>query len=379
MRIIGSFSFILFFYFVSNSQVFMTDRIRFKDTVMVKKYIPTQNGFNALKVSMSPGGHHVLHENSLKKIKNQTIVGIDLVYTDYPKNANLHELNRARIIEIYKHLPQAFDRGMVEWRIIKQTGVHSKEQMKQFFHGCVVYYRPFQGFGAEQEEISDVLNGKAKPKDSTLLKVFHRNKDWKNMLVVCDVTGSMSPYTAQLLLWIKANQKMKTFKQIVFFNDDDNRSTTQENGLDQTGIWPIESENSNKVIQKAFEAMEKGQHEENNLEAICYAIKKFPENKENVVMIADNWEDPCDMKLLHFLEEQKIPVKIVVCGVVDRINLNYLKIAHKTGGSVHTMEEDLYNISKIGEGQTFKIGKMRFKMSRGTFIQLNGSVNIDAK
>ncbi|MEM7372873.1 MAG: hypothetical protein AAF587_29900 [Bacteroidota bacterium] len=39
--------------------------------------------------------------------------------------------------------------------------------------------------------------------DSTVFHVFQRNPDWNNMLVVCDFTGSMSPYTAQLLVWHK--------------------------------------------------------------------------------------------------------------------------------------------------------------------------------
>ena len=355
----------------TNSQVILNERIRFKDTVLEKKYKLKNNGFQSVKLKMLPGGHHILNQSALKKLVNQTIIGIDIVYTDYPKGADLTELNRSRIIELFKYIPDAFKNKMMEWRIVKQTGPNNQEQMKKYFHGCVVYYRPFIGFGQEQKEISNVLNGKAKPQDSTLLRVFNRNKKWKDMLVVCDVTGSMSPYTAQLLLWIKANQKLKTFKQIVFFNDDDNRSHNQVLKFDNHGIWSIETKNSDKVLNLAFEAMAKGEHEENNLEAICYAIKKYPENKKNVVMIADNWEDPCDMKLLNFLVEEKIPVKIIVCGVGTKFNLNYLKIAHKTGGSVHTMEEDLFNVASIGEGQSFKIGKLKFKMRGGRFIQLN--------
>lgn len=36
--------------------------------------------------------------------------------------------------------------------------------------------------------------------DSTLFKVFKRNPNWNKQLMVCDFTGSMSPYTAQLLV-----------------------------------------------------------------------------------------------------------------------------------------------------------------------------------
>jgi hypothetical protein len=129
--------------------------------------------------------------------------------------------------------------------------------------------------------------------------------------------------------------------------------------------------------------MTEGDHIENDLEAICYAIKKYPENKENIVLIADNWEDPCDMQLIDFLKKEKVPVKIIICGVEDRLNTLYLELAHATGGSIHTMEEDLKDIAKIGEGKRFKIGKMKFYMAGGKFIQeygylINSSISSSA-
>ena len=32
---------------------------------------------------------------------------------------------------------------------------------------------------------------------------MERHPEWNNMLVVADLTGSMSPYVGQLLLWLK--------------------------------------------------------------------------------------------------------------------------------------------------------------------------------
>lgn len=165
---------------------------------------------------MNPGESTVLNPDELRKLKTQTIIRVDLVYSDYPKGADLSGLNRDRIIELYKFLPMAFNNSLVEWNLIKQLDVKSEADMQRYFHGFVIYYRKMPTFQQENKTILDVVKGKAKPEDSTLLKVFERNKAWKDMLVVCDVTGSMSPYTAQLLLWIAANNKMKTFKQIVF-------------------------------------------------------------------------------------------------------------------------------------------------------------------
>jgi hypothetical protein len=355
-------------YAAAQSTVNIRERIRFKDTVLVDKYQIQETTFSVLKLKMNPGDYRIQNLKDLDKIKGMAIVSVDLVYSDYPVGEDFSELNRKRILELYMHLPDAFA-TMSEWRIVKQTGVAQTGGIQNYFHGIVVYFRPMPTYAQENQVISDIVEGKVAPKDSTLLKVFGRKKEWKDMLVVADVTGSMSPYTAQLLLWIKANQTMKTFKQIIFFNDDDEKSTNQKGKLDESGIWDIESGNSKKVIEKAFEAMSNGQHIENNLEAICYAIQKYPENKQKVVMIADNWEDPCDMQLLEFLKKEKIPVRIIICGVTDRLNTKYLDIAYATGGSVHTMEEDLEQLAKLGDGKSFKLNGLKFKMVNGSFVQ----------
>jgi hypothetical protein len=354
------------------AQVNIKEIIRFKDTVVVDKYTPDKSTFSHLKLKMAPGDYSILTLSELKKLDGQTLTGVDLVYSDYPVGENFTELNRKRVLELYIHLPSAFNNPMIEWQIVKQTGVEHTGNIQNYFHGFVIYYRPMPTYQDENKLITDIIDGKVAPTDSTLLKVFSRNKTWKDMLVVCDVTGSMSPYTAQLLFWIKSNQKLNTFKQIVFFNDDYDLSTNQISKFDETGIWSIESGNSTKVIETAFEAMQKGQHSENDLEAICYAIKKFPENKGNVVLIADNWENPCDMHLLEYLKNQKIPVHIIICGVEDRMNTLYLDLAYATGGSIHTMEEDLANIATMGEGKVIRFGNMKFKMTGGKFLQIGG-------
>ena len=356
----------------TTAQVSIRENFRFRDTLKVAKYRPVENGFSVAKIRMTPGEHTILNPEDVKALRDQTIIRVDLIYSDYPYGMDFTELNRRRILELYILLPEAFNSSIIDWNIVKQTGVESQRDMQAYFHGFEIYYRKMPTFQEEHKLILDVVEQKTPPEDSSLLKVFERQPTWKNMLVVTDVTGSMAPYTAQILLWIKANQKMKTFKQIVFFNDDEENSNTQTKSLDSTGLWTIESSNADKVIQLAFKAMEKGNHIENDLEAVCYAIQKYPENKHNVVLIADNWEDPCDMKLVEFLKQQKVPLKIVVCGVTDRMNTLYLDLAYATGGSVHTMEEDLTNIAQLGNGKTFKLNGMTFMMSAGKFVQIEG-------
>ena len=359
------------YYSFPQSQVSIRLRTKIKDTLVIDKYKRIDNGFKIQKLYMAPGNWRIKNETAADLLKSETIIAVDLVYTDYPKGNDFSELNKRRIIELFGALPSAFNRSVVSWRIVKQTGVEKTGGIDKYFHGFVIYYRPMPTNYAENKLIEDIVSGKTKPEDSTLLKVFERNENWKDMLVVCDVTGSMSPYTSQLLLWIKANQKMRSMKNIIFFNDDDEISTAQIKKKDPTGMWKISSGNYRKVMDVAFKAMKEGKHIENNLEAVCRAIDEFPKEKKKVLMIADNWEDPCDMYLVDYLKEKKIPVRIIICGVNSRLNTNYLNIARATGGTVHTMEQDLNNLATIKEGTKFKIGNARILLSRGKFIQIN--------
>ncbi len=233
----------------SQSQINIRETIRFKDTTSIEKYTPEKNNFSFIKLKMLPGEHSILNPSDVEFLTSQTITGVDLVYSDYPVGADFSELNRKRILELYILLPKAFNTTLIKWNLIKQTGVEKTGGIQNYFHGFVIYYRPLPSFESENKIISDVINGKTAPNDSTILKVLDRQKSWKNMLVVADVTGSMSPYTAQMLLWIKSNQKLNTFKQIVYFNDNEENSTNQINEVDEKGIWTIESGNSKKVIE----------------------------------------------------------------------------------------------------------------------------------
>jgi len=362
---------ILTFSLPTISQVNARLHVRIKDTLEIDKYKPLDNGFKTQKLYMSSGSWRIKNEAAAELLKKETIIAVDLVYTDYPKGNDFTELNKRRLIELFGALPSVFNRQVISWRLVKQTGVQKTGGIHNYFHGFVIYYRPMPSNYDESRLIEDIVSGNIQPEDSSILKVFQRNEDWKDMLVVCDVTGSMSPYTAQLLLWIKANQKLRSMKSIVFFNDDDERSTSQVKVKDTTGMWSVSSSNYKEVMKVAIEAMKNGNHYENNLEAVCRAIDEFPEDKGKVIMIADNWEDPCDMYLLDYLKSKKIPIRVIVCGVNASFNMKYLDIARATGGTVHTMEEDLKNLASMKDGTKFKIAGIRVMLSKGKFYKIN--------
>lgn len=65
---------------------------------------------------------------------------------------------------------------------------------------------------------------------------------------------------------------------------------------------------------------------ENNIEALL-AGDKLCSSCDSIIMIVDNWAPIKDISLLTGWHK---PVKVVVCGVFDKINPDYLKLARDT-------------------------------------------------
>jgi len=356
--------------FLSQAQMQLNLRLAFEDTVKIAKYEAGYTDFTFKSIRLDAGDYRIEESADLALLNKEKITGVDLVYTDYPPGEDLRELNRKRLLELYMYCPNAFNHRSIRWRVVKQTGAKEKSDLHKYFHGFVVYYRPTIPYETERSYFSKVLKGVIKLKDSTLLKVFDRNPAWKDMLCVVDVTGSMSPYTAQLLYWLKLNERKKTFKQFVFFNDDDERSTDQSASLDPTGYWHLESFKADSILNKMLFAMNRGGQTENNLEAVFYGVKKFPGNIKNIVMIADNYQDPYDMHLLSKLKALNIPIRIIVCGVEEFINSYYFDIAYATNGSVHTMENDIAEMGKLKQNEIFTVSGMKYKLVGNKFIEV---------
>ncbi len=349
------------------------EKFQFQSSESMKSYViaDTTGGLRFKALDMKPGAFTFENSTAPRLLNDFTIVQVDLVYSDYPAGDDFSELNKKRLNELYTYCPNAFTKNAVYWRIVRQTGVRNGNDLKAFFHGFVIYYRPLPSFADEKKMMMNIITGKDTLRDSTVYKIFKRNEDkWKEMLCVVDVTGSMAPYTIQLLVWAKMNEKLKSVKQFVFFNDNEENSNDQSKARDTFGIWDIESFKADKILDKMLWSMNSGAHYENNLEAVFYAAKKYPKNIKNIIMIADNWEDPCDMKLLPQLKKLNVPIRIIICGIENGVvNTNYLDIARATNGSIHTMEDDLTEMGKLTEGKTFKILGMTFKLTKGKFVR----------
>jgi hypothetical protein len=203
------------------------------------------------------------------------------------------------------------------------------------------------------------------------MTILDRHQEWKNMLLVCDVTGSMSPYSTQVLMWHKLNFNARRTVGYVFFNDGDNKPDDKKKIGETGGMHYVDGTLLQEVEDTALTSMllgSGGLPPENNIEALMAAMKKYPKFDE-LVMIADNWANIEDFKLANKLKK---PVHIILCGVEDGvINTQYLDLARMTKGSVHTLESDLTSLMKMNEGQAIEIEGVQYRLKHGKFYMVN--------
>lgn len=208
--------------------------------------------------------------------------------------------------------------------------------------------------------------------DQVVTKVLNRNK-WSEKLIVCDLTGSMDPYANQLAAWYQLNVKLEPNLQFVFFNDGDQKSDAQKVIGKTGGIYYQKAKGLDSLINLMSKVRVNGNGgdcAENNMEALIKGVKMANPYKE-LVMIVDNNAPVKDIALL---KEFNKPVHIVLCGAHHGFVLeDYLLIAWKTKGSIHTMEEDLTKIAAMSEGETIVVGGNTYKIMGGQFVRITKS------
>lgn len=207
--------------------------------------------------------------------------------------------------------------------------------------------------------------------NNVVFNVFKRNKQWQNKLIVADLTGSMYPYAQQLCTWLKLHfVKDTTSQNFAFFNDGDRKRDDDKKIGATGGLYFCKAKNIEELISTMDLTIKKGQGgdaPENVIEGIIYGLNKSGKVSD-VILIADNWAKVRDIKLLVRI---KVPVRVVLCGVYEgmEINEDYLNIAYKTKGSVHTIEQDITDLMKQGSNKKFNINGV-------DYIIKNGSVKV---
>ena len=350
------------------------------------RYILKTEMLDVMVLGMSYGESYVISELDKKILKSADVRRIDLVFTDYPKGQDLKKLNLERVKMLAGLRKSLVSDINVNWNIIRQMGCNNEAEAKTMFHGIIIHYKGEQNeedrllelrsvntFLPEESELGNIKECRKNLRDSSIIKILERNKKWKNIAVTADLTGSMAPYTAQLVLWFKLKTSDQRIKELVFFNDGDMKPDHSKVVGSTGGIYHEKAANYNQVRKLALTTIQNGcggDGPENDIEALYYTMQNT-ENIDEYILIADNSAPVKDFSLLHKLDK---PVRIILCGTYYGINPQYLEIALKTGGSVHTMESDLEDLIQKKEGEEFTFMREKFRIQNGSVVPVNRSV-----
>lgn len=301
------------------------------------------------------------------------LISIDLVYTEFRRSERFSQpkLNRYRLQTLKKAMPEIFELENVKWNIIEQTGPTTMDEAKGLYHGFVFKIAEERG-REEIEYIETIVNeDNEEAIDSTVLTVFERN-NWTEMLITADLTGSMSPYIAQVLLWFKLNNIDQRAKYFMFFNDgnstpDEEKKVGKTGGLYQSAATDYETIEA--LAYKTIRGGDGGDWQENDIEALYFGIQNCP-NCKDIILIADNDSPVRDWRMMTMI---KRPVRVILCGVEgDYLNPQYLNLARTTKGSVHTIEKDITNLMEINEGESIEVNGVTYKIYKGNFVIKRG-------
>ena len=195
-------------------------------------------------------------------------------------------------------------------------------------------------------------------------------KDWSGKYaVLVDVTGSMTPYTAQVMLWMKHSKTCLENGRVVFFNDGNEAPDMLKRIGFSGGLHFAESHTFDtvyKTMQTAMRRGDGGDIPENNIETIIAAQKRWP-NLDSFIMIADN---NASIKDIILIKQVSKPVNIILCGVTDRIHPHYVELAAKTNGRIYTIDAEINDLNKLKLGGRIDIGKSVFEYRKEGLIKV---------
>lgn len=282
---------------------------------------------------------------------------------DLPYSKGSSELN---ISYTYIGTKEFLTRKKIEEQRIAAEEKRLKEEQERF-----VAYCKKLGITLEEgrkREFEGYINSLQNFIDTVVIAVLNRN-NWENKLIVCDLTGSMQPYASQLTLWYNLHYKKEKNLQFVFFNDGDQKPDNQKKIGETGGIYYSKSYGIDSLFNFAAKVSSSGNGgdcAENNMEALIKGVKMAGQFKE-LVMIVDNKAPVKDIELL---KKFNIPVHIILCGLNEQLMLDYLLIAWKTKGSIHTIEGDITKIASMMEGEEITIKGIKYKIMGGEFVRI---------
>lgn len=274
---------------------------------------------------------------------------------------------KKRKVETGKYLPRSNRKARMGYRYDK-PGIWGREPEKKTIRDTIIKSK------------TGGYTMTVKTFDSSLITnpyVFATlmNRKWgENIAVVQDVTGSMTPYSMQILLWLKMKPEILKNGRFLFFNDGDNVPDGLKVLGKTGGLYPLISHEFDSVSNTLYKAMFNGQGgdvPENNIEALLEAQMRFPDI-DTILMIADNNAQVKDISLL---PRVKKPVSIILCGVDQFVQSHYIQIARATGGKLYILDKELGDLKNLREGAKFQFGDKYFEYRKSQFIMTGKVAN----
>lgn len=314
------------------------------------------------------------------RLKNYRVTEVNMILTKYPKNKNFWRTNyyslMAERLKTLFALDARLNDSTITYNLVFQTQCTTEKEAMAMFHGFELVYEETKPAVVVETQLSvyDTLwernedslywvnaNKKIQRQikrtgmgEEVVLKGLNQaalNMD--STLIAIDCTGSMDPYTNQVLLWITQhfNENFRFFS--LFTDTGPKPHKLGASGGIYTGAF-VKIEGLMKLFRKAKSL--KGlnrEPDENDLEAILQGVAEFPHIR-SVVLIADNNSCVRDMALLSCIQS---PVHIIPCGAVTGINPQYIDLALATGGSIFLAGEGWKKMdASFRDGKPFVVG-----------------------
>jgi len=206
------------------------------------------------------------------------------------------------------------------------------------------------------------------PDSSVIITLL--NNHFKKVLIVADVTSSMSPYIGQLLHWLSATAKNKNVQFITCFNDGDDMRNENKRLGSTGGIYGEPFTNilqAGNLIENTMNNGSGGDTPENVCEALIKSIEMC-KDCDDVVLMADNWAPARDITLV---KQIKKPVKIVVCGGTVGVQPDYVTIALETGGGLYFPDGSVIDFTALKQGKEITIRGLNYKLDEAGKVMIN--------
>lgn len=292
---------------------------------------------------------HISQNQETELIVSDEVEEIEVVDEFIDQTTEADRLNNITYLTNSDDIPEEImdelaGKTLEEKEAILTTYLESKTDLEDENHVIDEAYKK-----ERKTEVEEFISTYSYAKDNVVKEVLDRNPDWKKVLVVADWTGSMYGYGAQVLDWHIENFHRSEISYFTLFNDGDRR---MKKIVGKTkGIYHEEADNMRNVLALYKLVMMRGgggDGPENDLEAILAGMEEFPDFTE-IVLIADNNACVRDMALLDQIDR---PVRVILCGYNKHrgVNPQYVEIAEATGGSIHTIEEDIEDMTVERDG-----------------------------